>query len=138
MFRHLPLAKYRLTRAIKSAKISKLINTESCPSGRRCSTRNAVWGNSPRVRIPNSPPEKIPQLIQLYPLRYCYCEATRFPNAMREGFLFSYLKALHINSFKNKALHSWSVSPTLQRFFILFSSAVFKSLRNHRYTVYNC
>ena len=29
---------------------------ESCPSGRRCSTRNAVWGNSPRVRIPNSPP----------------------------------------------------------------------------------
>ncbi len=31
---------------------------ESCPSGRRCSTRNAVWGNSPRVRIPNSPPEK--------------------------------------------------------------------------------
>ena len=32
---------------------------ESCPSGRRCSTRNAVWGNSPRVRIPNSPPEKV-------------------------------------------------------------------------------
>ena len=29
---------------------------ESCPSGRRCSTRNAVWGNSPRVRIPDSPP----------------------------------------------------------------------------------
>ena len=34
--------------------------------------RNAVWGNSPRVRIPNSPPEKIPQLIQSCRLRYCY------------------------------------------------------------------
>ena len=30
---------------------------EGCPRGRRCSTRNAVWGNSPRVRIPNPPPE---------------------------------------------------------------------------------
>ena len=32
--------------------------TESCPSGRRCSTRNAVYRNVPRVRIPNSPPKK--------------------------------------------------------------------------------
>ena len=31
---------------------------ESCPSGRRCSTRNAVRVKPPRVRIPNSPPEK--------------------------------------------------------------------------------
>ena len=31
---------------------------ESCPSGRRCSTRNAVKSNLPRVRIPNSPPAK--------------------------------------------------------------------------------
>ena len=31
--------------------------TESCPSGRRCSTRNAVYRNVPRVRIPNSPPK---------------------------------------------------------------------------------
>ena len=33
------------------------INTESCPSGRRCETRNFVLVMSrPRVRIPNSPP----------------------------------------------------------------------------------
>ena len=31
--------------------------TESCPSGRRCSSRNAVWVKPPRVRIPNSPPK---------------------------------------------------------------------------------
>ena len=31
---------------------------ESCPSGRRCSTRNAVRVKPPRVRIPNSPPIK--------------------------------------------------------------------------------
>ena len=29
---------------------------ESCPSGRRCSTRNAVGRKASRVRIPNSPP----------------------------------------------------------------------------------
>ena len=31
--------------------------TESCPSGRRCSTRNAVSRKASRVRIPNSPPK---------------------------------------------------------------------------------
>ena len=30
---------------------------ESCPSGRRCSTRNAVSRKASRVRIPNSPPK---------------------------------------------------------------------------------
>ena len=39
---------------------------------------------------------------------------------MREGFLFSYLKPLHINNFETKALHSWHIPPTLQRFFIMF------------------
>lgn len=39
---------------------------------------------------------------------------------MREGFLFSYLKPLYINIPKAKALHSWHISPTLQRFFIMF------------------
>ena len=33
------------------------VNTESCPSGRRCSTRNAVDRKVSRVRIPNSPPK---------------------------------------------------------------------------------
>ncbi len=56
---------------------------------------------------------------------------------MREGFLFSYLKPLHINNSKTKALHSWHISPTLQRFFVLFSSAVSETLYNHRYTIYN-
>ena len=28
----------------------------ACPSGRRCSTRNAVWCKPPRVRIPALPP----------------------------------------------------------------------------------
>ena len=36
---------------------SHLSNTESCPSGRRCSTRNAVDRKVSRVRIPNSPPK---------------------------------------------------------------------------------
>ena len=31
---------------------------ERCPSGLRCSTGNAVWGNPPRVRIPPSPPAR--------------------------------------------------------------------------------
>ena len=31
---------------------------ESCPSGRWCSTRNAVSRKGPRVRIPNSPPRR--------------------------------------------------------------------------------
>ena len=31
---------------------------ESCPSGRRCSTRNAVGRKASRVRIPNSPPHR--------------------------------------------------------------------------------
>ena len=56
---------------------------------------------------------------------------------MREGFLFSYLKALHINNFKTKALLSWSISPTMQRFFMLFYSAVSETLYNHRYTIHN-
>ena len=56
---------------------------------------------------------------------------------MREGFLFSYIKPLHINIFKTKALHSWHIPPTLQRFFVLFSSAVSKILRNNRYAIYN-
>ena len=30
---------------------------ESCPRGRRCDTRNVVYRNVPRVRIPNSPPK---------------------------------------------------------------------------------
>ena len=48
----------------KPKKCSKIESTESCPSGRRCSTRNAVWSDPPRVRIPNSPPKK--RFIQLY------------------------------------------------------------------------
>ena len=51
--------------------------------------------------------------------------------------LFSYLKPLHINNFKNKALHSWHIPPALQRFFILLSSAVCETLYNHRYTIHN-
>ena len=38
------------------------IHTESCPSGRRCSTRNAVSRKASRVRIPNSPPNP-PQAV---------------------------------------------------------------------------
>ena len=34
------------------------IDTESCPSGRRCSTRNAVSRKASRVQIPNSPPHR--------------------------------------------------------------------------------
>ena len=43
---------------------------ESCPSGRRCSTRNAVKSNLPRVRIPNSPPAKPyrSRSVRLFPL----------------------------------------------------------------------
>ena len=39
---------------------------ESCPSGRRCSTRNAVRVKPPRVRIPNSPPNKE------HPIKGCF------------------------------------------------------------------
>ena len=56
---------------------------------------------------------------------------------MRERFLFSYRKALHINNSKTKALHSRKNSPTLQRFFMLFSAVVSEILYNHRYTIYN-
>lgn len=40
----------------KPSVICKKPNMESCPSGRRCSTRNAVSRKASRVRIPNSPP----------------------------------------------------------------------------------
>ena len=45
--------------------------TESCPRGRRCSTRNAVCRKAPRVRIPNSPPDRGKRLLAsvfLYPV----------------------------------------------------------------------
>ena len=42
----------------KSEETPRRIFMESCPRGRRCSTRNAVWVKPPRVRIPNSPPKK--------------------------------------------------------------------------------
>ena len=45
-------------RAIFWKKARMKIDTESCPSGRRCSTRNAVDRKVSRVRIPNSPPQK--------------------------------------------------------------------------------
>ena len=45
-------------RAISWKKARMKIDTESCPSGRRCSTRNAVDRKVSRVRIPNSPPQK--------------------------------------------------------------------------------
>lgn len=45
-------------RAIFWKKTRMKIDTESCPSGRRCSTRNAVSRKASRVRIPNSPPRK--------------------------------------------------------------------------------
>ena len=38
------------------SKENGITYTESCPSGRRCSTRNAVSRKASRVRIPNSPP----------------------------------------------------------------------------------
>ena len=44
-------------RAIFWKKARMKIDTESCPSGRRCSTRNAVDRKVSRVRIPNSPPK---------------------------------------------------------------------------------
>lgn len=39
------------------SKENGITYTESCPSGRRCSTRNAVSRKASRVRIPNSPPK---------------------------------------------------------------------------------
>ena len=53
LFSPVVLSKYIL---IEKTTVQK-INVESCPSGRRCSTRNAVSRKGPRVRIPNSPPK---------------------------------------------------------------------------------
>ena len=39
------------------SKENGITYTVSCPSGRRCSTRNAVSRKASRVRIPNSPPK---------------------------------------------------------------------------------
>ena len=58
-------------RAISWKKARMKIDTESCPSGRRCSTRNAVCRKAPRVRIPNSPPDRGKRLLAsvfLYPV----------------------------------------------------------------------
>ena len=44
---------------------------ESCPSGRRCSTRNAVSRKGPRVRIPNSPPESPVNMRVCWTFLFC-------------------------------------------------------------------
>ena len=46
-------------------------HTESCPSGRRCSTRNAVSRKGPRVRIPNSPPESPVNMRVCWTFLFC-------------------------------------------------------------------
>ena len=46
--------------------ISGSTYTESCPSGRRCSTRNAVSRKASRVRIPNSPPSSSQAMYRLW------------------------------------------------------------------------
>ena len=46
----------------KFFELNGITYTESCPSGRRCSTRNAVSRKASRVRIPNSPPKKSSKL----------------------------------------------------------------------------
>ena len=92
-------------------------DTESCPSGRRCSTRNAVWGNSPRVRIPNSPPQlntnfdtmcfkvgvhflfvKSPE-IGVFLILFNYSPFYRAQNwSVESGFLFFIIKLLYDTS----------------------------------------
>ena len=48
---------------------------ESCPSGRRCSTRNAVDREVSRVRIPNSPPSSSQAMYRLW--RFFYKKSSR-------------------------------------------------------------
>ena len=73
-------------------------NMESCPSGRRCSTRNAVSRKGPRVRIPNSPPVEsldtqfafgaflFIQLSARADSRYLFYQ--RFPKALENNTVF--------------------------------------------------
>ena len=70
---------------------------ESCPSGRRCSTRNAVCRNAPRVRIPNSPPEKGLASASPFSIK-CACarEASRRPMKCLRAF------AAHLTSLSAK------------------------------------
>ena len=58
-------------RAIFWKKARMKIDTESCPSGRRCSTRNAVDRKVSRVRIPNSPPQKACKQARLQAFFLC-------------------------------------------------------------------
>ncbi len=62
-------------------------HTESCPSGRRCSTRNAVSRKGPRVRIPNSPPESPVTMRVCWTFLFCLLrEAT--PKSWKEQAVF--------------------------------------------------
>ena len=53
---------------------------ESCPSGRRCSTRNAVGRKASRVRIPNSPPRRSKLCIACSDF-LCFAEKTERAHA---------------------------------------------------------
>lgn len=60
---------------------------ESCPSGRRCSTRNAVSRKASRVRIPNSPPKSPVTMRVCWTFLFCLLgEAT--PKSWKEQAVF--------------------------------------------------
>ena len=67
--------------------------TESCPSGRRCSTRNAVSRKASRVRIPNSPP-KSPKNQGFSAFLFCSFAQNRLKTMERTACFFGKNKAI--------------------------------------------
>lgn len=61
---------------------------ESCPSGRRCSTRNAVSRKGPRVRIPNSPPKSPVNMRVCWTFLFCLLEEAPPPKSWKEQAVF--------------------------------------------------
>mgnify|MGYP007047269620 FL=1 len=66
---------------------------ESCPSGRRCSTRNAVSRKASRVRIPNSPP-KSPKNQGFSAFLFCSFAQNRLKTMERTACFFGKNKAI--------------------------------------------
>ena len=85
--------------------------TESCPSGRRCSTRNAVYRNVPRVRIPNSPPKSPVNKRVFWTFLFCSFaqksaktmeRTARFLERTRRFSAFWRIRTVKISSFRHR------------------------------------
>ena len=104
---------------------------ESCPSGRRCSTRNAVSRKGPRVRIPNSPPSSSQAMYRLW----------RFFYKTLPIHLFSLGRAklsgvLTINLLCKRPSHLFGITKPIDTLFLRKNSEKIQKYARHNWRAY--